>query len=74
MPLWQSSMPASAPCSCIASAMRASIGMSWSSHSRSSMKGVISELWWISACSVQTTAQPPSAFTPRIAAMGVGSR
>ena len=37
----------------------------------SSMKGVISEVWWISTCSVQSTAQPPSALTRRI---GVGRR
>ena len=29
---------------------------------------------WISTSSVQTTAQPPSAFTPRITACAVGSR
>ena len=36
-------MPASAPCSWMLSAMRASAGMSWSSHTRSSMNGVISD-------------------------------
>ena len=54
--------------------MRASIGMSRSSQSRSSMNGVMSEVWWNSTCSVHTTAQPPSAFTPRIHASAVGSR
>jgi hypothetical protein len=38
------------------------------------MKGVISELWWSSTCSVQTTAQPPSALMPRMVASAVGSR
>jgi hypothetical protein len=56
------------------SAMRASVGMSRSSQARSSMNGVISELWWISACSVQITAQPPSALTARISAWALTSR
>ena len=43
--------------------------MSSSDHNRHSVPGVMSELGWISTCSVDTTAQPPSAFTPRIAAM-----
>ena len=38
------------------------------------MKGVISEVQWNSTCSVQTTAQPPSALTPRMWASAVGSR
>ena len=67
-------MPASAPCVFIASAIRRSAGMSWSSQSRSSMNGVISELWCISVCSVKITPQPPSALTPRIAAAADGSR
>ena len=43
-------------------------GRSWSSQSRSSMNGPMSEVGWISTCSVQTTAQPPSALTWRMAA------
>ena len=54
--------------------MRASAGMSRSSHSRSSMNGVISEVWWNSTCSVHTTPQPPSALTPRMRAMALTSR
>ena len=38
------------------------------------MKGVKSEDGWISTSSVQTTAQPPSAFVPRISATALGSR
>ena len=38
------------------------------------MKPPTSELGWISTSSVQTTAQPPSALTPRITACAVGSR
>ncbi len=74
MPPWVSSMPASAPCSWIFSAIRATAGMSRSSHRRSSMEGVRSAVWWISVSSVHTTAQPPSAFTPRMNASAVGSR
>ena len=37
-------------------------------------KGVISELWWISTCSVKITPQPPSDFTRRISAAAEGSR
>src|SRR6201995_4063474 len=58
----------------MASAMRAIAGMSWSSQIRSSMNGVISDEWWISACSVHTTAHPPSAFTARISAWAGTSR
>ena len=39
-----------------------------------SMKGVMSDVAWISTCSVHTTAQPPSALTLRIAAWALGSR
>jgi hypothetical protein len=74
IPLCASSIPASAPPAWIASAILASAGRSPSSHRRSSMKGVISELGCISTCSVQTTAQPPSALTLRMAAWAVGSR
>ena len=38
------------------------------------MKGATSDVGWISTSSVQTTAQPPSALTPRIQASAVGSR
>src|SRR5215475_4596781 len=38
------------------------------------MNGVMSEVGWISTCSVHTTAQPPSALTLRIAASALGSR
>ena len=48
--------------------------MSSSSQMRSSMKGVISEVWWISTCSVKMTPQPPSDFTRRISAAAEGSR
>ena len=44
--------------------------MSRSSHSLISRS--VSEVTWMSHCSVHTTAQPPSALTPRIAAMAVG--
>ena len=74
IPLCASSIPASAPPAWIASAILASAGRSPSSHSRSSINGVMSELGWISTCSVQTTAQPPSALTLRMAACAVGSR
>jgi hypothetical protein len=67
-------MPASAPWAWMASTVRRSAGMSWSSQMRCSMKGVISEVWWISACSVHTTPQPPSALMPRMVAWAVGSR
>ncbi len=74
MPLCASSIPASAPPSWIAAAIRARDGRSSSSQIRSSMKGVMSEVGWISTCSVHTTAQPPSALTLRIAAWALGSR
>ncbi len=67
-------MPASAPCVFIASDIRRKAGMSASSQSLSSMKGVISEVWCISVCSVKITPQPPSALIPRIAAAADGSR
>ena len=73
-PLWHSSIPASAPPSWIAPAILASAGRSWSSQIRSSMNGVMSEVGWISACSVHTTAQPPSALTLRSSAWALGSR
>ena len=72
MPLWTSSIPASDPCSCTLSTSRACIGMSASSHSRPSMYPATSVEWCSSTSSVQTTAQPPSAFTPRISAWALG--
>ena len=74
MPLCTGSKPASAPWACTRSVIRRSAGMSESSHSRPSAYGDVSELGWISTSSVQTTAQPPSALTPRISASAVGSR
>src|SRR5205809_422032 len=44
------------------------MGMSRSSQIRPSMYGVTSEDGWISTSSVHTTAQPPSALTPRMRA------
>lgn len=38
------------------------------------MKGVISEVWCISVCSVKITPQTPSALIPRISAAAEGSR
>ena len=49
--------------------MRAMIGMSCFDHRRASIAGVTSPVWWKSHSSVQMTAQPPSALTPRMAAM-----
>ncbi len=74
MPLWHNCSPASAPCSWMDAAMSASMGRSWSSQMRSSMKGVISALGWISACSEHTTPQPPSALMARMVARAEGSR
>ena len=48
--------------------------MSSSSQRRPSAYGATSDEGWISTSSVQTTAQPPSALTPRMKASGVGSR
>ena len=48
--------------------------MSLSSHRRSSMKGVISDVWCISVCSVKMTPQPPSDLMLRMAAAADGSR
>ena len=38
------------------------------------MKGVISDVGWISTCSVQTTPQPPSALISRSLASALRSR
>src|SRR5262245_33586993 len=48
--------------------------MSASSQIRPSTYGATSVEEWISTSSVQTTAQPPSAFTPRMTACAVGWR
>jgi hypothetical protein len=72
MPLCTSSMPASEPCSCTFSTSRTWAGMSASSQIRPSTYGERSDVWWISTSSVHTTAQPPSAFTPRMWACAVG--
>ncbi len=74
MPLCTSSMPASEPCACTSATSRSWAGMSTSSHRRPSTKPPTSEVGWISTSSVHTTAQPPSALTPRITACAVGSR
>ena len=55
----------SAPCSCARSHVRASARRSSSSQSRAEMKGVSSESGLIAQYSVQTAAQPPSAFMAR---------
>ena len=72
MPLCTSSMPASDPCSCTRSTSRSWAGMSASSQIRPSMYGACSAEWWNSTSSVHTTAQPPSALTPRMAAWPLG--
>ena len=46
--------------------------MSASSQSRPSTYPATSVEWWSSTSSVQTTAQPPSALTPRISAWALG--
>ena len=52
--------------------MRAMIGMSCLDPRRASIAGVTSPTGWKSHSSVQMTAQPPSALTPRMAAMEDG--
>jgi len=68
MPACTSSIAASAPWRWIACVMRFSAGTSRSSHRRPSMYGATSLEGCISTSSVLTTPQPPSAFTPRMAA------
>ena len=64
-PEWWSSQPARAPCSWARSHVTASARTSSSSQSRAEMKGVSSESGLIAQYSVQTAAQPPSAFMAR---------
>ena len=71
-PVCPSSMPASAPCSCASSHIRASIRRSWSSQIRAEMYGVSSDSALTAAYSVQTAAQPPSALTARCLACDHG--
>ena len=66
--LQQSTGHPRAPCSCTFSAIRAKEEMSPSSQIRNSMYGVRSDDRWISVSSVHTTAHPPSALIPRMAA------
>ena len=68
--MWTSSIAARLPWAWTASVMRARVGMSRSSHRRIWL--LISEVGWMSHCSVATTAQPPSALMPRITAISVG--
>ncbi len=58
-PPCHSSMPASAPCSCTASVIKACARMSLSSHSVANGSGESSELGWMDTAPVQTTPQPP---------------
>ena len=67
-PVWWSSSPASAPCSCAASVIRRSARMSSSSQNRAAISGASSDSGENGAYSVLTAAQPPSALTPRCAA------
>ena len=67
-PEWASSQPASPPLRCTASVIKALVRTSSSVHSRAEALGVVSEDGCTVHHSVHTTAQPPSAFIPRIAA------
>ena len=67
-PEWASSQPASPPLRCTASVINALVRTSSSVHSRAEALGVVSEDGCTVHHSVHTTAQPPSAFIPRIAA------
>ena len=71
-PVCDSSIPASAPCSCAASVVRRSASASPSSHIRADTYGVSSDSREMVAYSVQTAAQPPSALTARCAACDNG--
>ena len=64
-PPCHSSMPASAPCWCTASVIRACARISWSSQSEANGSGESSELGWIDTAPVHTTPQPPSALISR---------
>ncbi len=67
-PVCDSSMPASAPYSWIASVVSRSASRSPSSHIRTDTYGVSSESCETAAYSVHTPPQPPSAFSRRWAA------
>jgi hypothetical protein len=71
-PEWWSSQPASAPCSCARSHMSARLRRSPSSQRRAETKGISSESGLTAQYSVQTAAQPPSAFMARWAACDHG--
>src|SRR5580700_4118456 len=64
-PPCQSSIPASAPCACTASVIRACARTSFSSQRVAYGKGESSVLGWMDTYPVHTTPQPPSAFMPR---------
>ena len=75
MPPCASSIAASAPCSWIARVSAPAPECRESSHRRPSMiRREIARVGWISTSSVLTTAQPPSAFTARMAAWLRGLR
>ena len=74
MPVWVNSIAARVPWAWIASTTRGFAGMSSSSERRPSTYGEASGERWIATSSVETTAHPPSALTPRIAASAEGSR
>ena len=65
LPPCQSCTPASAPCSCASSVMSRRLRTSWSSKSWAQTKPATSAWGLIEQYSVQTAAQPPSAFVPR---------
>ena len=71
-PEWASSQPASAPLRCTASVSSALVRTSSSVHRRAEEFGVVSEDGCTVHHSVHTTAQPPCAFTPRMAAWVCG--
>ena len=64
-PEWWSSTPARLPRSWTSSHMSESARRSSSSHRRAEMNGVSSESGLTAQYSVQTAAQPPSAFVAR---------
>ena len=68
LPPSHSSTPASAPCECTASVIRALSRMSFASHSRAKGWAASSEVGWTEQYSVHTTPQPPSALVARMAA------
>ena len=72
-PPCQSSMPASAPCSCTASVITAWLRISDSSHIVANGKGESSDDGSTEQAPVQIVLQPPSAFMPRNAARTCGA-